>query len=37
MLRILEAAIAGMPHNEIMLAARFGLGRYALPSHPFAN
>jgi methionyl-tRNA formyltransferase len=32
MLRILEAEIEGMPHNEIMLAARFGRGRHPLGS-----
>jgi methionyl-tRNA formyltransferase len=30
MLRILEAIIDGMPHNELMLAVRFGNGRYTL-------
>ena len=30
MLRIVEASIDGMPHNEIMLAARFGVGRHPL-------
>lgn len=30
MLRILEAEIDGQPHNEIMLAARFGTGIYPL-------
>jgi methionyl-tRNA formyltransferase len=32
MLRILEATIDGMPHNEVMLAARFGVGKYQLIS-----
>ncbi|HEX4857659.1 MAG TPA: formyltransferase [Usitatibacteraceae bacterium] len=30
MLRLLEAEIDGMPHNEVMLAARFGSGRHRL-------
>lgn len=32
MLRIVEATVDGMPHNEVMLAARFGVGRFTLPS-----
>lgn len=31
MLRVLEATIDGMPHNEVMLAARFGTGKHRLP------
>ncbi len=30
MLRIMDAEIDGQPHNEIMLATRFGVGVYAL-------
>ena len=34
MLRIIECEIDGLPHNEVMLAARLGVGLHELGGNP---